>query len=67
MPSETEERKAVTFPPGKDSWTSPERVDYAAKFLQVLFYLLALPYLFVRLVRNPPATLQGATSIHAAA
>jgi hypothetical protein len=66
MPSETEV-KAVTFPPGKNSWTSPERVDYVAKFLQALFFLLALPYLFVRLIRNPPGTLQGATSIHAAA
>jgi hypothetical protein len=62
-----ESHRVVTFPPSKDSWLSPERMDYLTKALQALFFLLALPYLFARLIRNPPQTLAGATQVHAAA
>lgn len=61
------EHRTVTFPPSKDSWISPERIDYMNKLLQTMFFVLALPYLFLRLVTKPGATFAGATSVHAAA
>lgn len=67
MDEEHTTKRTVTFPPSDNSWLSPKRVDYLSKLLQVFFLALALPYLFVRFVRNTTGTLAGATSIHAAA
>lgn len=66
MEPEESTHKTVTFPPGKNSWLSPERVDYMSKLAQAIFLLMAFPYLFVRLVTKPAATFAGATTVHAA-
>lgn len=55
---EVELQPTMTFPPGKSSWFSPERVSYVNQFAQMLFFLLALPYLIMRFFTSPFDTIR---------
>lgn len=53
-------RHEVTFPPNKDSWWSPERVEYMRNLLSVITLFLAFPYIIVKIIRNPGKVATGA-------
>ena len=51
-------KRGVVFPPADTSWISHKRVKYVKDFIEMLFYLLALPWLALHFFTNPLTTLK---------
>jgi len=52
------ECRTVAFPPGRDSWLSPERVAYISKFAEMLFFIIGIPWLLIRFFTKPLDTMR---------
>lgn len=51
-------KRTVCFPPGRESWFSPERVEYISRFAEALFFLIGIPWLLLRLFTKPMDTMR---------